>query len=106
MVGNSTVVADVSQKNDEPDILVFEPAFVTAEDHRFESLAIVEFKRPGRDDYTLGKNPVQQVIEIARKIRDARQVEAVTGEIEPIERAVRFYGYVVCDITKTLRLII
>lgn len=106
VVADASIIADVSRKNDEPDILVFDPAFVTAESNRFESLAIVEFKRPGRDDYTLSKNPIQQVVEIARKIRDAKQIEAVTGEIIPIPFPARMYAYVVCDVVGTLRPII
>src|SRR5207245_498301 len=81
LVVDKSVVVDVSEKNDEPDILIFDPALVTAESENFETLGIVEFKRPGRDDYTLAKNPVQQIIDIARKIRDAKQIETRTGQI-------------------------
>lgn len=105
-VSNVSVVADISQKNDEPDILVFDPAFVTAESDKFETLAIVEFKRPGRDDYTIAKNPVQQIIEIARKIRDAKQVEMRNGQVQAISDRVRFYGYAICDVLGSLRSVI
>lgn len=106
LVLDKSVVADVSEKNDEPDILIFDPALVTAESDSFETLGIVEFKRPGRDDYTLEKNPVQQIIDIARKIRDAKQVESITGQVQAISGSVRFYGYVICDVLGSLRPII
>jgi hypothetical protein len=106
LVSSVAVIADVSQKNDEPDILVFDPAFVTAESDKFESLAIVEFKRPGRDDYTIAKNPVQQIIEIARKIRDAKQIQMRNGQVQAISDRVRFYGYAICDVLGTLRSVI
>jgi len=106
LVANRSVQVDFSDKNDEPDILIFDPALVTAENDCFETLGIVEFKRPGRDDYTLAKNPIQQIIEIARKIKDAKQVETRTGAIQGISGNVRFYGYAVCDVTSSLRPII
>jgi hypothetical protein len=103
LVLSKSVVVDVSKKNDEPDILIFDPALVTAESENFETLAIVEFKRPGRDDYTLAKNPVQQIIDIARKIRDAKQIATRTGQIQAISNSVRFYGYAICDVLASLR---
>jgi hypothetical protein len=106
LVASTTVVADTSDKNDEPDILIFDPALVTTESDSFETLGIVEFKRPGRDDYTLAKNPIQQIIDIARKIRDAKQVQTRTGQIQAISDRVRFYGYAVCDVLGSLRSII
>lgn len=106
LVADVTVIADVSEKNDEPDILIFDPAFVTTESASFSSLGIVEFKRPGRDDYSLSDNPVQQIIEIANKIRLGKQVETRTGEIQAISDDVRFYGYAVCDILGPLEGII
>jgi hypothetical protein len=106
LVVDKSVVVDVSEKNDEPDILIFDPALVTAESENFETLGIVEFKRPGRDDYTLAKNPVQQIIDIARKIRDAKHIETKTGQIQAISDSVRFYGYAICDLLGSLRGII
>jgi hypothetical protein len=106
LVADKSLVVDVSEKNDEPDILIFDPALVTAESDNFETLGIVEFKRPGRSDYTLVKNPVQQIIDAARKIRDARQVETTTGLIQTISGSVRFYGYAICDVLGPLRGII
>ena len=103
LVADVTVDADISMKNDEPDILIFDPAFVTSESESFSSLGIVEFKRPGRDDYTHTLNPVQQIIDIAKKIRSGKHVDTRTGEIRAINEGVRFYGYAVCDILESLR---
>ena len=57
-------------KNDEPDLIIFNPAFVASEAGGVESVAVVEFKRPGRNDYTAKSNPIAQIIEIVRKLRD------------------------------------
>lgn len=100
------IAPDVSVKNDEADILIFEPAFVTNENDNFGCVGIVEFKRPGKDDYTNNLNPVQQIIDIARKIHDAKQVESSKGQSVAIGEHIRFYGYAVCDVLDNLKRII
>lgn len=106
LVDGKALLADISVKNDEPDILIFDPALVTAESDNFSSLGIVEFKRPGRQDYSLNKNPIQQIIDTARRIRDGQQVETLTGNIEAISKDVRMYGYAICDVVGPLKGII
>jgi hypothetical protein len=106
LVNGKAIVADITEKNDEPDILIFDPAFVTTESDNFSSLGIIEFKRPGRQDYSLTENPVQQIIDIAKKIRRGHQIETTSGQVQAISTDVRIYGYAVCDILGPLRDII
>lgn len=87
-----------STSEDEPDIVVFDPAFLTTEGDELRSIAIVEFKRPGREDYGPGKdrNPIDQLISFAKDIR-AGQFEDATGRHRQIGKDVIIYGYIVCD---------
>lgn len=89
-------------KNDEPDLIIFNPAFVAMEAGGVESVAVVEFKRPGRNDYTAKSNPIAQIIEIVRKLRDGAIV-GKGGEVIAVSNALRVYGYAVCDVTPTLK---
>ncbi|WP_157647940.1 hypothetical protein [Burkholderia ubonensis] len=86
-----------SGESDEPDIVVFNSAKVFAETKRsFNSAAIVEFKRPERNEYpSTEEDPVEQVIRYARKLRDGK---AKTDEGRTIEVAesTPFYAYIVC----------
>ena len=86
-----------------PDIIVFDTtyAFTPTVGMPFQSVVIIEFKKPMRDDYTHDKNPFSQ---ICRYIEEIRSSKGVTHDGHPtgdLEQA-PFYCYVVCTITPTL----
>lgn len=63
------------------------------------AIVIIEFKRPGRDDYK--SDPAQQVIQ--------RFVEIKKGNVKDIEGRpvnptnMRYFGYLIADLTNTLK---
>jgi hypothetical protein len=47
----------------EPDVLIFHHAFATSESRdNSDAITIIEFKRPGREQYTFDENPYRQVV--------------------------------------------
>jgi hypothetical protein len=87
----------------EPDIVVFDKAcaFAPATDPPFPAIVIVEFKRPMRDDYTEDNNPVTQVLDYVRDIREGR-AKTQNGLDIPIGKDIPFFCYVVANITPSL----
>lgn len=73
------------------------------------SLVLVEFKRPGRNDYRYGdpqKDPIQQVFETVAKIRQEKSLVTSSGIRMQVPDGTRMYCYVVADIEKNLKEII
>jgi len=69
------------------------------------SLVLVEFKRPGRNDYKFGdakRDPIQQVFETIGKIRSDKSLVTSNGTRINVPNGTRIYAYVVADIEPTL----
>ena len=62
-------------------------------------MVIIEFKRPGRDDYS--SDPAQQVLNHFVAIDDGkvRDVDGIT--VNPSN--IRYYGYLIAELTPTLK---
>ncbi len=92
-----------SDSSERPDIIVFNKPFAFSNDNKpYESIVLIEFKRPMRDDYTDEENPIQQVTRYAREIisgeaKDKDEREFNFRENTPI------YAYIICDLTKKLK---
>jgi hypothetical protein len=89
-----------------PDLLIFDEKIIFSdtnpEEHPINSITIVEFKKPGRDNYTASDNPVMQSFKLVEKIRASkfmRNGRPVSVANEHIPATV----YAVCDVTDTLR---
>lgn len=92
-----------SEERKRPDLIVFNGAFAFAEESApFNSIVIVEFKRPARDDYTDDENPVSQVLGYIRRVRDGLAKDRA-GRPLNLAAHVPFYCYIVCDITPKLK---
>lgn len=86
----------------EPDIFSFfydTPIGVSEPDDPSGGIVIIEFKRPGRDDYN--KDPADQIIQ--------RFVEISQGNVKDIDgrminpKNIRYLGYLIADLTPTLK---
>jgi len=96
-----------TNSKDRPDIILFNgPVAVTNSANDFDAITIVEFKRPNRNDYTTGDNPIDQVLNYVFKIRNAKSMNDKNGRVLTIDENLRFFCYVICDITSTLQPII
>ncbi len=89
-----------SKSKKEPDILVFGKAVAFSEslDVPFSSVTIIEFKKPQRKEYTENENPFVQVCKYIDEIRKGKALTS-DGRPIPISPSLRFYCYIICDIT-------
>lgn len=100
----TTIEPIASESTQRPDVIVFNRAMAFSEDGppSFQTVVIVEFKRPMRDEYDEKENPIAQVYEYIREVRKgiARQRD---GRPLTVSGHVPFYCYIVCDLTPKLR---
>lgn len=69
---------------------------------RAGELYIIEFKRPGRDDYASEDNPISQVLDYVEELRRGRITAADGTEISGADK-LPIYCFIVAQITPTLR---
>jgi hypothetical protein len=103
-----TTFVDGTASTKEPDIaIVFERSLAFQREGRDEPIVIVEFKRPGRDNYDGNSSPVAQVLDYVDLFRSGTAVKDRTGKIiKPISASTRFICFVVADFTETLKKVI
>ncbi|WP_461658047.1 ATP-binding protein [Methylorubrum aminovorans] len=92
-----------SQKRE--DIVIFDERIifgdVRVEEHPINSITIIEFKRPGRNDYNDGDNPVRQAFRLVDDIRSSKF--KINGRsISVANKDIPATVYCICDITPTL----
>jgi hypothetical protein len=82
-----------------PDILFFNKSLVFTEDQSpYQSIVIIEFKRPQRNDYTDSDNPFTQVLGYMDMILENKATDK-DGRPIIVGKSSRFYVYIICDIT-------
>lgn len=93
------VVSENSLKR--PDI--FHARLYSLGDHPSNAmeLSIIEFKRPGREDYSLNENPLTQVLDYARRIRKGNE-KTIDGEEITNHESMPINCYVVAQLTENL----
>jgi hypothetical protein len=92
-----------SDSTDRPDVLIFNRPFAFANDNKpYQSIVLMEFKRPMRDDYTDEENPILQVNRYAREIIEGEAKDKHGREFDFRENT-PIYAYIICDLTKKLR---
>lgn len=83
--------------------MVFENALAMRGESQDEPIIIVEFKRPGRDDFTGNTNPVAQILDYVDIFRSGSAIKDNKGNlIRRINMSTRFVCYIVADFTNTL----
>ncbi|WBQ10219.1 hypothetical protein L2D01_00270 [Hyphomonadaceae bacterium ML37] len=93
------------QKGDKiTDLLMYEEGAILKSIDR-STLLIVEFKKPGRDDYKYGdsgKDPFHQVIETVKHIRQKNGLTADDGTIHRFPEGTNIIAFIIADITDKL----
>jgi hypothetical protein len=89
-----------------PDITVYNRRMAyRGENEASNPITIFEFKRPQRDDFanpSSKDDPVQQIIRYVNQIRDGK-FKTPTGLDILVNKTTPFYGYVICDLTKKVK---
>jgi hypothetical protein len=91
-----------------PDMLMLDKAIAVSDDDEsavYDTIVLFEFKRPGRDDYTRQKNPIDQLIDYLAKIQNGKAKDRHFREIK-VNQSTQYYLYAVCDVTASLKTIL
>lgn len=93
----------VNKSQKELDIVVFDKAcaFASTVDGPFQTITIIEFKRPMRENYPDDDNPFDQILEYIDEIR-AGKARTADGRDVPVSEGVHFYCFIVADKTEKL----
>lgn len=92
--------------DDRPDLFILNNAFAFSgdKDAPYQSISIVEFKKPERDNYVDNddkKNPLDQVEKYVEDMLGGK-IKNRKGKTILIDKSTPFYIYVVCDLTPSL----
>jgi len=93
--------SNTGEKEQRTDLILFDKLFTFGEgdlDKNTNSITIIEFKKPGRDDYTYDKNPIYQIRKYEREIWEAGEI-VIRGRKRVVNESTPFYLNVVCDFT-------
>ena len=91
-----------TNSNKRPDIAIFDFPIMLTPDEKINTVTLIEFKRPERDDYTLEDNPINQIITYVKNLRDAKQ-KSKDGETINISNNTPIYAYIIASITPKLK---
>lgn len=94
-----------SKSRGEPDLLFFDSKNLFTSDNKdnyYDSISIIEFKRPERTSYAKGKkkneNPIEQVLDYINDIEKGKIKQSGERTIKTNDNT-KYYGYVICDVT-------
>jgi hypothetical protein len=93
----------VNNSQKELDIVVFDKAcaFANSTEGPFQTVTIIEFKRPMRTNYPENENPFGQVLEYVEDIGKGK-ARTANGRDVPVAHGVHYYCYIVADMTDKL----
>lgn len=95
-----------SDSDDRIDIAVFDQAIsYSSEKDHFDSISIIELKRPGRNDYSASgkdKDPIEQVLRYVKEIREGKAKLANGRDFGNVEHT-PFYCYIIADLSDSLK---
>lgn len=87
-----------------PDLFIYDQKLIYGEgDQPINSITILEFKRPERDDYTQDDNPVIQSLELVDQIRSGEFKDHKGRKISVANEKIPAFCYIISDITPTLK---
>ncbi|WP_066756291.1 ATP-binding protein [Crocinitomix algicola] len=90
---------------DRPDLMIFNNpvSYIEGDEAPFNSVVLVEFKRPMRKGYNQDDdNPITQLYNYVREIKKGKKLKA-DGRPYDINDSTRFYCYLICDINDKIK---
>lgn len=98
------ITGGANQSTSEPDLAIFDLGLSFDRSGSTAPITIIEFKRPGRNDYRLDDNPFVQVRNYVSKLRSAKVAKSDEGRvIRHIGDDTPFMCYIVADVESTLQ---
>ena len=92
-----------SESNDRADLLFnSKKIFSSDKNVDLDTVTIVEFKRPERDDYNDKDNPINQIYNYIEEIKEGR-IRKDSGRPVSVVNNAKFYCYIICDITSKIK---
>ncbi len=92
-----------SDSNDRADLLFDSKKIFSNDDNiDLDTITIIEFKRPERDDYSEKDNPINQIYNYIDEIK-AGKIRKNSGRPVSVINNAKFYCYIICDITKKIK---
>jgi len=93
-----------SESTKEMDIAIFDEAISFSDrSSSFNSITIIEFKRPNRDDLkTDDKNPIYQVLRYVEDIKSGKKKQANGRPFGNVSNTA-FYCYIIADLTSSMK---
>ena len=93
-----------ADSNNEPDIAIFDSPFAFTDENQqpFRNVTIIEFKRPGRENYSDEENPIKQVIDYMDDIV-AGKIKTKDGFTIDGNENIRFFCYILCDVNDKIK---
>ena len=92
-----------SEAKERPDLILFQGSHLLRREGTDQPIVIVEFKRPARKEYTDEENPIKQIYDYIRELRDNKVTDNEGALITEIDQDTPFFCYLVCDITPRLK---
>ena len=93
-------------KQDRTDIMFLDRPVALSDNNNdgkaYESIVIVELKKPMRNDYTSSENPINQMLRYVEELRENNKKDK-NGRLIKVGENTQFYLYAVCDLTNKLR---
>jgi hypothetical protein len=87
----------------EPDLALFDIGVGLRREGSDQPVAVVEFKRPGREDYG-GERPVEQLLRYVDSLRSNGSITDKSGRVlSSINEHTSFIGYIIADLTNGFR---
>ena len=81
---------------------IYDEAFSFSTGNRnIDSIAIIEFKKPDRDNYSRNDNPIDQVLDYVKEIK-SNNIKTATGRPITNVSNTAFYCYIIADLTENL----
>lgn len=106
---SSDIPFDNNPKEIRTDLMILDsPVAVSDEENNgteYETIILFELKRPMRDDYSDGSNPITQLYGYVKKLQ-TNTAKDKDGRIIRVSSRTKFYLYAVCDVTSSLERIL
>jgi hypothetical protein len=90
-----------SVSTNKPDIIIWNNPIIFADGEKpnYQTIDIIEFKRPGD---TLSENPIEQIYRYIEEIKNGEQLDK-KGQRIILRNNTPFYAYIICDLSDAIK---